>query len=141
MREETYPLHQLFPEEKSFLHLERNPRYKQRMTARTYKGTRRLWEVSETLAAPAFRARGFVHTRLLLEWEQVVGSALAKVTRPHKLTFTGETAQGGTLHLLVASGWGPELHYMTPLLLEKIAGYFGYPAVTKIRLCNTHLPQ
>jgi hypothetical protein len=71
---------------------------------------------------------GFLN-RIIADWHLIVGEEISRKARPIKITKRGETV----LHLQVKEGFQLELQYMEPLLLEKIAVYFGYKAVARFR--------
>ncbi|MFQ5958247.1 MAG: DUF721 domain-containing protein [Alphaproteobacteria bacterium] len=97
-------------------------------------GPRGLAATVPKVTKPLFRARGFAEAGVLTDWPDIVGRPLADYTCPERL------ARDGTLHLRVSGGWGLELKHLEPMLLERIAGYFGYRAVTRLALVQGPLP-
>ena len=87
----------------------------------------------EPLIKPIYKKHGFAEHRILTQWHQIVGT-LANYSSPQKLTIRGKE---GTLHILVASGRALELQHLQPIILDKIATYFGYRAVTRITFSQT----
>lgn len=89
----------------------------------------------DQVTKPAFSKRGFYHRKLLTDWPQIVGEVLAKASHPKKLIFPKGENTGGTLYIEVYhSGLATELTYLEPMVLEKIAMYFGYRAVGALKL-------
>lgn len=86
------------------------------------------------------RKRGFAESRLLTDWPQIVGAAFAQHCAPQKLSFPKDQ-HGATLHILCESGWATELQFQEPVLLDKIATFFGYRAVGAIRIHQAPLPS
>jgi hypothetical protein len=86
------------------------------------------------VAAPVLGKRGFAASQLVTEWQSVVGSHWAARLSPEKLDFPRGERQGGTLRLRAAAGAALEAQHQTPLLLQRINGFFGYCAVERIVL-------
>jgi hypothetical protein len=88
------------------------------------------------LVKPIYKKHGFAEHRILTEWPQIVGVDLASCGVPQKLVRS-RTHGGGTLYILVASARALELQHMQPVIIDKIATYFGHNAVQHIRLTQT----
>lgn len=87
----------------------------------------------ERIVKPVYHQHGFTEHRVLTEWAQVVGRELATGSSPKKLTFPKGKREQGVLHVTVTSGARAlELQHMQPVILERIATYFGYKAIDKI---------
>jgi hypothetical protein len=86
--------------------------------------------LSPLLNKPAAK-RGFRDARLMAEWSEIVGSALAAHTRPERLERRGNL---GTLRLVVAPGWALEVQHLEPLILQRINLFFGASIVTRLAL-------
>lgn len=83
---------------------------------------------------PALKQRGFAESRLLTDWPYIVGEALASQTSVQRIRFPKNSQSDGVLYVEVYhSGLAAELVYMAPVILEKIAAYFGYKAVASIK--------
>jgi hypothetical protein len=96
-------------------------------------GLRRLPDLLGRVLDPAARRRGLAEARLLTEWPTVVGPDLAARSQPVRLTG-GPGHQGGVLSLHVAGSAALELQHSEPQVLERINGFFGYPAVARLHL-------
>ncbi len=103
-------------------------------------GLRRLPELLNQLLDPAARRRGLVESRLLTAWPTIVGPDLAARCQPVRLGG-GRDGRGGVLHLHATGGAALELQHGAPQLLERINGFFGYTAVSRIRLIQAPLPR
>ncbi|MBV8939487.1 MAG: DUF721 domain-containing protein [Alphaproteobacteria bacterium] len=95
---------------------------------------RTLAECIEPVAKPALGRFGAVHARLIRDWEQVAGAALAAHAEPESLSFPRASSADGTLTLRVSAAFALEVQHMEPVILERLAVYFGYRAITRIRL-------
>ena len=95
----------------------------------------------EHLTRPLLKSQGLAGTKVLTEWASIVGPQLSRRTMPEKLSFPKGKKTGGTLTIAVENGFATELQHMQPLIIERLAGYFGYQAVTRISLSPTWLPM
>ena len=75
-----------------------------------------------------YRKRGFAAAGVITNWPAIVGQDLARHTTPERLD------SNGTLRLRVDGPLATELQHREPEILEKIASYFGYRAVHRLRL-------
>ncbi len=99
------------------------------------RGPRALAAVLPKVTKPLFGARGFVEAGVLTDWPDIVGRPLADHTCPERLGVDR------VLVVRVESGGGAlELRHLEPVVLERIAGYFGYRAVTRLALVQGPLP-
>lgn len=95
---------------------------------------------------PAARARGFATTALLSDWQAIVGHELARFTRPDRVIWPrrreeameapsrGHRAEGATLVLRIEGPRAIEVQHRSGQILERVNAYFGYRAVTEMRL-------
>lgn len=97
-------------------------------------GPRRLAGMLGRALDAAARRRGFAEAGVLADWAAIVGPHLAGRCQPVKLTFARGRQGGGVLHLHVGGAAALELQHCAPLIVERINGYFGYPAVAELRL-------
>ena len=97
-------------------------------------GPRALAATLSKLTKPLFREHGFAESGMLNDWPDIVGQPLADHTAPARL------GRDGTLDVRVGGGWALELKHLEPLVLERIATYFGYRAVTRLKLIQGPLP-
>lgn len=90
---------------------------------------------------PVFGKHGFAGGALVVDWPAIVGSAVAAHTLPLSIKFPPKQRSDGTLVVKVASSaFATELQHLEPLIVERINGYFGWQAVTRIRLQHGPLP-
>jgi hypothetical protein len=80
--------------------------------------------------------RGFAVARLLTQWDEIAGQALAAITLPVKVSYPRE-GLGATLTLLVSAAHGPQVQMALPQLLERVNGVYGYRAISRIALTQT----
>ena len=98
-------------------------------------GPRSLAAALPKVTKPLFRARGFAEAGVLTDWPDIVGRPLADFTCPERL------GRDGALQVRVSGGWALELEHLEPVVLERIASYCGYRAVTRLALLQGPLPS
>jgi hypothetical protein len=94
----------------------------------------------------AFEKYGFSAAMLITDWATIAGRDIAAYTAPERLKWPkgvdayGETSDdgrgrpGATLVLLVEASRALEVQYKTRQIIERINAYFGYRAVTDVRV-------
>ncbi len=103
--------------------------------AKRGRGPRGLAAILPQVTKPLFSARGFAEAGVLTDWPDIVGRPLADHTCPERI------GRDGALVVRVdGGGWALELRHLEPVLLERIASYFGYRAVTRLALVQGPLP-
>ncbi len=77
--------------------------------------------------------QGFTQSEIITRWKDIVGPVLAVHVVPDRLVFS-KGGKGGTLHVLADTAFALELQHLEPQVLERINGYFGYPAIARIAI-------
>lgn len=98
-------------------------------------GLRRLADAARLASRPVMREHGFALPAILTDWAEIVGASLARDCAPEHLS------RNGCLTVRVAGPLALELQHRTPEILDRIAGYFGHRAVTRLRLVQGPLPK
>ncbi len=120
------------------------------------KGPRAVGSLLPLVTGRVLAKKGFPSMSLITDWAAIVGPALSGCTCPEKLNWPRQprdqmmedgdsTAQSGsyrsekrqrgiTLRLRVESHMALDVQYQTAEIIERINTYFGYRAVTDIRL-------
>lgn len=86
------------------------------------------------LMRPVFKMQGLAASKLISEWEAIIGKELAAHTMPAKLTFAKDKNSDGTLTIACTGAQALTLQHMQPIIIERIACYFGYKAVARIAI-------
>ena len=107
----------------------------------TRKGLRSLAATLPPITAPIFKTRGFAEAGILTDWPAIVGEMLGRCTAPERIAFPRNDRRGGTLHVTCESAFAPELQHLAPQVIERINGYFGYPAVAQIKILHGRVAQ
>lgn len=80
--------------------------------------------------------RGFAEARLLTQWPEIVGDAIAKIAKPVKISYTRK-GMGAKLTILALGANGPELQMQLPRIKERVNACYGYSAISEIRITQT----
>ena len=87
------------------------------------------------LAKAVLGKKGFVETDILTNWVNIIGEDLADYTSPLKIDFKPQQRNNGILHLEVPNGaFALELQHKEKIILQKINTYFGYNAISGIKI-------
>lgn len=100
-----------------------------------------LSQCIEPITRPVFKTQGLAGTRIISEWPSIVGTKFASHCIPQKLSFSAGKKTDGTLSIAVENGFAPELQHLQPVILDRLATYFGYKAVTRITISHTYIPE
>jgi hypothetical protein len=104
------------------------------------------------LTAQAFKKYGFTTAHLVMDWPAIAGKDLAAVSAPERLKWPPRPAaeaaeaepvrgrRGATLVLRVEAARALDIQYKRHQILERINAYFGYAAVSDLRLVQAPLP-
>ena len=103
-------------------------------SAKRSGGTRTLAAILPKITAQSLGKQGFAAASVITDWALIVGKELADVTLPQRIAFPVGKRSHGTLHLRVAGVMALEVQHKTPQILARINGYFGYAAVTHLKL-------
>lgn len=107
---------------------------------RSAPGLRSVAAPVSKVARPMLKRRGLAGGRIVAEWKQIVGDALAACSCPEKLSpARGE--HDGVLRIRVDGPLAIELQHLEPQIIERINGYFGYRAVGRLVMVRGPLPK
>lgn len=90
----------------------------------------------EPLMKPVLKTQGLAGSKIISDWASIVGPELARRSVPEKLSFPAGKKSGGTLMISVENGFATELQHMQPIILERLASYFGYKAIVKLGITH-----
>jgi hypothetical protein len=95
----------------------------------------------EQITRPVLKTQGLAGGRIISEWKSIVGANLAGHCLPQKLSFPAGKKSEGTLSIAVENGFATELQHLQPIILERLAVYFGYRAVSRVAISHTYVPE
>lgn len=85
--------------------------------------------------------KGLCEIKILTAWNSIVGDDLAKYSVPERIYFAKGKRDNGILHLVVANGsYALQIGHKTTIILEKINTFFGYNAVSQIKISQNEAP-
>lgn len=86
------------------------------------------------LIAPVLGKKGFIQADILARWTDILGAELATGVQPASLSFS-KTADGALLRVNAYSGaYAMEFNARKQQIIEKLNTYFGYRAISDIRV-------
>ena len=118
-----------------------------------YHGSKAVGAFVPGLTKAAFEKYGFSAAALITDWAAIVGKDLAAYTSPehmkwprsvdaYQATASGQKGRpGATLLLRVDAARALEVQYKTQQIAERINAYFGYRAISEIRLQQAATPR
>jgi hypothetical protein len=92
----------------------------------------------EPVTLPVMKKQGLAGIRIITDWPIIVGASLAQRCIPEELNFPRGKKSGGTLSIAVESGFAPQLQHEIPVIIERLANYFGYKAVARITISHSY---
>ena len=110
-----------------------------KMPKNRFNKMRRLSTMIGPMVAPSARERGFVISRIVSHWNDVVGS-LSEWCRPADIHFPRGSRKNGTLKLQIVSGRGPQAQAMSRQIIDAVNVSFGYRAVDRITIVQSLAP-
>lgn len=76
-------------------------------------------------------------TELVMNWEQIVGDkSITKHCEPVKMTYANKKNNSGTLQIKCSGAFATELSGKENLIKMRVASYFGYNAIDKIKIIH-----
>lgn len=100
-----------------------------------YYGTKNFKDLSAALTKAAFNQHGMSNIKIIQNWHIIVGSALSKLSFPQKIVFKPNQKVDGVLYIAVSNpGFSLSLQAQESLIVEKIATFFGYRAVGRVKI-------
>jgi hypothetical protein len=97
------------------------------------QGLRAIARELPDVTRSALAKRGFAAARVIADWPEIVGAALAASSVPERLV-RARGADSATQVVRVSPGAALELQHATPQVIERVNGYFGFRAVDRLRL-------
>ena len=95
---------------------------------------RPIAELMPEVGRTAFRRFGFVQSSVVTRWPEIVGERHARVCMPEAIRFPPGEKSDGILQLLVVPAHAPMISHAIPEIIERVNRFFGYNAVTRVKL-------
>jgi len=106
----------------------------------TKRSARQIAELANGIVDPVLARRAGINTALLGSWDEIVGEDFAECTRPEKIAWArraGAEEGGYRPGVLTIACEGARALFLTHAqgeLIQRINGFFGFPAVHQIRI-------
>ena len=91
-----------------------------------------LLKITENIVEKNLSRLGSIQNHIFFNWAHIAGQ-YADITIPHKIKFGREKNIDGQITIKVQNGFGLEVQYAIPLLLDQINARFGFKAISKIK--------
>tara|TARA_B100000902_G_C27196427_1_gene856738 strand:+ start:377 stop:955 length:579 start_codon:yes stop_codon:yes gene_type:complete len=101
-------------------------------TKRTNTSFKRTASFVHKLTQKSFEKRGFAQSRLITNWNEIIGLEFSQISKPVKITFP-KNDFGATLTIEIDGSFGPELDMQKDIIKEKVNRIYGYSAVARIK--------
>lgn len=122
------------------------------VAARPSYGARAVGSYVSRVTAKSFEKFGFSTASLLTDWAAIVGADLARFTAPERVKWPRRTDgsgddgtagrhEGATLVLRVDGPRALEVQYKSRLILDRINAFFGFAAVTTLRVMQAPVTE
>ncbi len=103
----------------------------------------RLDKHFDKLTKASFARYGFAYGELLSRWPDIVGQNLSQTCEPERIKWprgSGEMEQklGGTLVIRADAGRSLDLQHQTHNIIERINQFYGYGAITSVKIVQSH---
>lgn len=116
----------------------------------TYKrrGEQPISDIANTIMDPVLARRAGISTALLGSWDEIAGAEFADCTRPEKIVWPRRNDPGqmgghrpGQLVIACEGARALFLTHAQDELIDRINGFFGYPAICQIRIVQKPVSQ
>ena len=97
-----------------------------------------LLKITENIVEKNLSRLGSIQNHILFNWAHIAGQ-YADITIPHKIKFGRKKNIDGQITIKVQNGFGLEVQYAIPLLLDQINARFGFKAISKIKIIQADI--
>ena len=97
-----------------------------------------LLKITENIVEKNLSRLGSIQNHIFFNWANIAGQ-YADITIPYKIRFGRKKNIDGQITIKVQNGFGLEVQYGIPLLLDQINARFGFKAISKIRIIQVDI--
>ena len=97
-----------------------------------------LLKITENIVEKNLSRFGSIQNHIFFNWAHIAGQ-YADITIPHKIKFGRKKNIDGQITIKVQNGFGLEVQYAIPLLLDQINARFGFKAISKIKIIQADI--
>ena len=99
-----------------------------------------LLKITENIVEKNLNRLGSIQNHIFFNWAHIAGQ-YADITIPHKIKFGRKKNIDGQITIKVQNGFGLEVQYAVPLLLDQINARFGFKAISKIKIIQADIQK
>ena len=99
-----------------------------------------LLKITENIVEKNLSRLGSIQNHIFFNWAHIAGQ-YADITIPHKIKFGRKKNIDGQITIKVQNGFGLEVQYAIPLLLDQINARFGFKAISKIKIIQADIQK
>ena len=97
-----------------------------------------LLKITENIVEKNLSRLGSIQNHIFFNWVHIAGQ-YAEITIPYKIKFGRKKNIDGQITIKVQNGFGLEVQYAIPLLLDQINARFGFKAISKIKIIQADI--
>ena len=97
-----------------------------------------LLKITENIVEKNLSRLGSIQNHIFFNWAHIAGQ-YADITIPHKIKIGRKKNIDGQITIKVQNGFGLEVQYAIPLLLDQINARFGFKAISKIKIIQADI--
>lgn len=95
---------------------------------------RQIADLMPAIGRTAFRRFGFVQSSVVTRWPEIVGERHARHCMPESIRFPPGEKSDGILQLVVSPAHAPIIQHVIPEITDRVNRFFGYNAVSRVKL-------
>ncbi len=99
-----------------------------------------LLKITENIVEKNLNRLGSIQNHIFFNWAHIAGQ-YADITIPYKIKFGRKKNIDGQITIKVQNGFGLEIQYAIPLLLNQINARFGFKAISKIKIIQDDIQK
>ena len=97
-----------------------------------------LLKITENIIEKNLSRLGSIQNHIFFNWAHIAGQ-YADITIPYKIKFGRKKNIDGQITIKVQNGFGLEVQYAIPILLDQINARFGFKAISKIKIVQADI--
>ena len=99
-----------------------------------------LLKITENIVEKNLSRLGSIQNHIFFNWAHIAGQ-YADITIPYKIKFGRKKNIDGQITIKVQNGFGLEIQYAIPILLDQINARFGFKAISKIKIIQADIQK
>ncbi len=98
-------------------------------------GSRKVDNLFSLITGETFKKFGFANYKVISDWPFIIGARLAQYSVPQRIDFPPEQTANGVLYIAISNpGLALEIQANEGQIVNKLATYFGYRAIGRIKI-------